>query len=262
MAPRWSNPSGQAGQRRFRVWPEGSDKYNHAELAANWDAIDAIIGVPEDGSDWPSTTGVGGGLWAEVQSLETSSLPVGTTISWWRPSAVVPVPTGFEICDGRSISEANHDFGAIGTVVLPDMRNRFVIGADPDTAIGTAGVAASHADVNNADGAPGPQGLGGSNTATLTVAQMPAHTHAGSKTGWSALALHWYTTQGQSPAMDGDLDFGPYSASNSTSTGGGGWRTGIHRHVLNGLSYVGASVPHENRPAYVGVLWIMKVKNG
>jgi hypothetical protein len=88
---------------------------------------------------------------------------------------------------------------------------------------------------------------------------MAAHKHSGSKTGWSPLALHWYTEQGLAQTYGAETEkWGP---GNATGTGVGGWQPGQHRHLMNSLTSVGSSEPHENRPAYVGLIWICKVKN-
>ena len=259
MADRWSNPSGSLGVHRFRVWPDSEDNYDHAELAQNWDTIDRIIGVPNDGTDWPATTGEGGGIYAEVQDLRLTILPVGFVVPWHRPSLAVPIPTGFEVCDGSVVAEADHDFGAIGDVTLPDLRNRFVVGANPSTTIGQAGVAATHGDIDNEDGAPGPQGVGGENQHAVTVAEMASHRHAGSKTGWSSLGLHWYTNTGSLETVESETIL--VGASNATSTGQGGWNFGQHKHLINSLAAAGSSAVHENRPAYFGLIFLVKVKN-
>ena len=222
MAPRWSNPSGERGGRRFRVWPDGADHYNHSEHTANWDMVDAIIGVAEDGSEWPTTTGVDGGIYQEVQALQLTTLPLGMVIPWFRVSAGVPVPGAFEVCDGRTITQASHDFGAIGSITLPDMRNRFALGASAAKSIGDPAVAYDHADVSTAAGAPGPQGLGGSNTQTLTVAQMAAHTHSGSKTGWSPHGLYYGFGTPLSTA-DYDIVRSPVGGGSQPDSGDGGW---------------------------------------
>lgn len=262
VAPRWSNPSGSIGIHRFRVWPDDADHYNHIELAQNWDKMDAMIGVAPDGSEWPPTTGLDGGLYAVINDLQGSILPIGMMLAWHRPSLAIPLPQGFAICDGTTLSATEHDFTGGGNVLLPDMRNRFILGADSTKTIGQAGVAITDPNINASAGAPGPSGTGGSNTATFNTSQMAAHNHAGgSKTGWSDLGLHWYTTQGMHETIGGDVDFGPYGASNSTSTGVGGWRFGQHRHLLDSMSAEGNNAVHENRPAYIGLIWIMKVKN-
>lgn len=69
MADRWSNPSGSVGQQRFRVWPAGTDSYDHVELAGNLDKIDAILGIPSAGA-WPPTEGVDGGIYALIKDLQ------------------------------------------------------------------------------------------------------------------------------------------------------------------------------------------------
>ena len=55
------------------------------------------------------------------------------------------IPTGWVLCDGTN-----------GT---PDLRDRFIMGATSDSNVGE---------------------IGGENEVTLTVEQMPAHTHSGS----------------------------------------------------------------------------------
>lgn len=99
--------------------------------------------------------------------IKRQLVPVGAVIDWWRPDVSVNVPSGFAICEGQSISSSNHDFGTGQAITLPDLRNKFVIGANKnnsDASSGSVGTSASNA--------PGIRGEGGSNgTKDLT------HTH-------------------------------------------------------------------------------------
>lgn len=52
--------------------------------------------------------------------------PLGMVISWFRPNLTIPVPTGWTICDGKTV--VAHDWGG-GAVTIPDLRNRFILGA-------------------------------------------------------------------------------------------------------------------------------------
>jgi hypothetical protein len=61
--------------------------------------------------------------------------------------------------------------------------------------------------------------------------------------------------------VGGQTNFGPPSQGNATGTGQGGWQFGQHRHLLDSLASVGGSGAHENRPSFLGVIWIMKVRN-
>lgn len=266
VAARWSNPSGSIGVHRFRVWPEDEDRYNHIELAQNWEKVDAMIGVAPDGSTWPATTGLDGGLYDVINTLQGSILPVGMMFAWNRPSPAIPLPVGFAICDGTTLSASQHDFpGIVTSVVLPDMRNRFVLGADSSYTIGQAGVAVSHANVDVAAGAPGPGGVGGSNTATISQAAMPTHNHGGSSwTGWSDLGLLWYNDAdvvAHAKAGNFEKVTHPAVPGGQPCHGAGGWNQAQHRHKLESISTEGSNAVHDNRPSYVGLIWIMKVKN-
>jgi hypothetical protein len=99
---------------------------------------------------------------------------VGEVIDWWRPSVAVPIPLGFEICDGHEV--VTHDFGTPGSINVPDLRNMFILGALP--AIEDQGRAnapsviapfkpqsAGAGQGNTAAEAPGMSGTGGSNAA-------------------------------------------------------------------------------------------------
>ena len=89
--------------------------------------------------------------------------PIGTVIDWWRPSSAVAVPPGYVICDGQQVLAADHEFPAphAGTNInVPDLRNTFILGADP-TKAHAAGAGQGNPPVN----APGIAGTGGSNAA-------------------------------------------------------------------------------------------------
>jgi microcystin-dependent protein len=98
-------------------------------------------------------------------------LPAGSIIQW----SSVTLPANWLICNGAAVSRNTYSslFAAIGTVYgagdgtttfnLPDLRGRVAVGLDStQTEFDTLGES------------------GGAKTHTLTIAEMPSHTHAGS----------------------------------------------------------------------------------
>lgn len=93
-------------------------------------------------------------------------------------------PNKWLICDGRAVSRTTYAllFAAIGvaygagdgstTFNLPDFRGRTAIGAGT----GTATDATAHTLGS----------IGGEETHTLTIAEMPSHNHSGSTLSWNA----------------------------------------------------------------------------
>lgn len=171
-------------------------------------------------------------------------IPIGAVIDWWRPDSSISVPSGFVVCSGGTITSGNHDFGTGASITVPDLRNKFILGAS--TAI-TEGVAATvgAAGASEADPtkAPGISGKGGTNgvrdlththttyahnhtltmgatqvtfaspTATFTGTEMSPHGHYVS-TGGSAAGNGgvFYTTNYTAPA--GNI-FGAADTNNS-----------------------------------------------
>lgn len=176
MTDRWSNPSGGLGIERFRVWPAGTDSYSHSDLTQNWDTLDGIIGIPSSG-DWPPTTGIDGGIYNEVLLLQDERTPIGTVVAWFRPNGATSIPTNWHACDGTTLTSSFHDFPGGGSVTLPDLRNRFILGADASDANGAAAANVGDATIDTSSGAPGPQASGGSNKIVQSISQMPSHTH-------------------------------------------------------------------------------------
>jgi len=239
MADRWSNPSGGIGVDRFRVWAGGSDSYSHTDLANNWDTLDGLLGQPSDASTWPPTQGLNGGIYKEIRLLQLDRAPIGTVVPWFRPANTVPIPTGWAPCDGSVI--AVHNFPGIGgSVTLPDMRNAFVLGADATLAFATAAAVVSSGNINIAAGAPGEGASGGANTIVQTEAQLAAHSHGG-QTGAAADVIWEKTSSGQSIVLN--------ATGNDTTTS-----THVHPIATDG-----SGAPMDNRPRWVGLIYICKV---
>lgn len=100
-----------------------------------------------------------------------AKLPAGTITMFAGSTA----PAGWLICDGRSVSSVDYPelYAVIGTTYggygtnfqLPDLRGRFPVGKNSGTfsALGSKGGEEKH---------------------TLTIAEMPAHQHAGNDRAW------------------------------------------------------------------------------
>lgn len=138
---------------------------------------------------------------ALFDKIQADLIPRGL-ICMWSGSQV---PTGWFLCNGEN-----------GT---PDLRNRFVVGSGDSYEIGNTG---------------------GSNTVTLSTANLPSHNH-------SFKVIDSTTTKnigstGSVLAGEGVGVFG--GTSNDTST-------------INTTS-VGSGTAHENRPPYYALAYIMK----
>ena len=133
------------------------------------------------------------------QVVGNSIFVQGMIIMW--NSTVATIPTGFVLCDGSN-----------GT---PDLRGRFVVGHHP-----------SNNDYDIDD-------TGGSESVTLTVAQMPSHKH--------------------DTTFDNKKYF-PGGGSTSISFGGAG---GYPADTFS-MSNEGGGQSHENRPPYYALCYIMK----
>ena len=142
-----------------------------------------------------NASNINSGTLANARLTNSSLFVTGMIMMWY--GSVASIPSGWVLCDGNNST--------------PDLRNRFVVGA------GTGG-----------NYSPGD--TGGANSVTLTVAQIPAHTHTYERTdvGINVNDRPW-------PASNNDCDM---TNQNTSSTGGG--------------------QSHENRPPYYALCYIMK----
>jgi microcystin-dependent protein len=123
------------------------------------------------------------------------SIPKGVIVMW--SGKTTDIPSGWALCDGRN-----------GT---PDLRDRFVVGAGSTYPVGNTGGEATH---------------------TLTIAEMPAHTHS---------------------TFTHDLG-GSINPTTVWSNQGSNKKT-----IANGAESSGGGQPHENRPPYYALAYIMKL---
>lgn len=150
---------------RFRVWDRSQDAFNGEDLVYNFDVLDELIGgangtsgsstsagyngspdtwlgpddaiPPSAGTKYPGSSNNGyevqsgrRTLYSVVSGLNYNDVPLGTIIMWWRPNSSVPIPDGWTPCDGRTVLKADHSFTVTGSITTPDLRNKFVVGAD------------------------------------------------------------------------------------------------------------------------------------
>lgn len=179
-------------------------------------------------------------------------VPIGGVIDWWRPNATFPVPAGFQVADGSTVTDAR---SPLAGTQLPDLRNKFIRGANDATTIGQTGGAAQHTHSAN------PPAI------TFTIG---AHRHEWGHTYLTQTGqLQWLTWDGSGNGVlltfwnngIGDTGSGHYPLSVAGT---------MHRtsHFYTGETREQVQVPlppfttgsaaHE--PPYVGLLKIIRVR--
>ena len=204
--------------------------------------LNTFTGTPGSG-DWLA---IDNGSETEKISAEEfipevpDTTPVGTITMFGGSTA----PTKWVLCDGRAISRTDYAdlFQVIGTTYgsgngsttfnVPDMRDRFVVGAGSDYNLNSKG---------------------GTNSVTLSTGEIPAHTH-GNKSLTGMVACQSYSNGTPSGIVSTN-----YKNINLASPGAGS-NMGTHNQNINAShehSSVGGDGAHENRPPYIGINFII-----
>ena len=163
-----------------------------------------------------------------------AALPAGVIVAWSGSQA--SIPSGWVLCNGSNST--------------PDLRNRFIVGA------GTGG-----------NYSPG--NTGGSDSVSLTTAQMPSHTHSDGTLAASQISLtgditkisECYNVAGGATGVFSKKNTGnsPVTGSASNSPTAGVDFDASHSHPVSGnTGSNGSGNSHENRPPYYALCWIMK----
>jgi microcystin-dependent protein len=196
-----------------------------AALAANDIRSGQPVTVEYDGTDMIMVTPVANTL---TDSTALALVPTGAV----SPYAGLTEPTGWLFCYGQAVSRSTYTalFTAISTTYgigdgsttfnLPDLRGRVVAGQDD-----MGGTSANRLTLPVAEGLNGDTlgATGGEETHTLTVSEMPAHTHAvggAASTGGSSNVASSSGTVNQ----------------NTSSTGGGGAHNNVQPTII--LNYI------------------------
>lgn len=61
--------------------------------------------------------------------MQTALVPVGAVIDWYRPRPDTPVPDGFRICNGDTVTDPRSVFNGAKVPILTD---KFIMGVTPD----------------------------------------------------------------------------------------------------------------------------------
>jgi microcystin-dependent protein len=148
-------------------------------------------------------------------------VPSGTIVMW--SGSIASIPSGWALCDGQTVS---------GTAT-PDLRNRFIVGAGNSYGVGATG---------------------GADQITLTAQQMPRHTHTGS-TNTAGSHKHSYRVSYGTTTRTGSSGPQVRTALTHNQTTGS---AGSHSHTIS-LNNTGGNQPHENRPPYYALCYIIKL---
>lgn len=187
----------------------------------------------------------------------SAGVPVGAVVAWWGLKSAIPAD--FELCDGTNSTTP----GAVVTV-KPDLRGRFPRGAE------NARTDVVSTPLNGGSDTIASSDSGGT---AISEAQMPSHGHSHTLVTSSAGA-HSHTTSGgysttQSTTPSGSTRYVISSGSISFQTPSITIASaGAHTHTINGSitaagggqAHTHTIPPHDNRPAYLELFYIIRVK--
>lgn len=136
--------------------PPGSDPVGQAD-----DHLRLLKSVIK--STFPNITGPVSSTQAQ---LNYGPVPTGGIIMW--SGSILSVPTGWALCNGGTYAKTDGS----GNVIVPDLRDRFIVGAGSTYAVAATGGATSNTPTITVT----------NQAVALTEAQLPAHTHTATVT--------------------------------------------------------------------------------
>ena len=167
----------------------------------------------------------------EIDSMivesSSSSTPIGTILMWPGSS----LPDGYLICDGSNFNREDYPklYEILNSTRLPDLRNRFIVGAGDEYNL---------------------KATGGEKTHTLTTGELPKHSH-------SVNDYYYIEDHGHIQGLSGKdtLPNGYHGSGASDSD----------NHYLyyktHDTKETGNNEGHENRPPYYALYYIIKASN-
>ena len=149
-----------------------------------------------------------------------AGVPAGVVCMWSGTQA--DIPDGWALCDGQD--------------GRPDLRGRFIVGAGGDYAAGATGGAAM---------------------VTLSLDQLPEHSHNGAVTIEAAgNHRHSYNPGATTKVQSGTGDTVRYGSATGFQTG----YAGEHEHNASlSIESAGGGAAHENLPPYFALCFIIKI---
>ncbi len=206
------------------------------------------------------------GKWIMKSSSTGDALPKRSIIMWGGNQN--NIPAGWGLCDGTTYHG----------VETPDLRGRFVLGYNPNSAVAVDSTG-SRAPVNTINSA------GGELNHQLAIGEIPAHTH-GITDPTHSHSINDPTHTHTATTYDAGSSLSPFGSSVSTAGGNSvsvnsastgitinAASTGISNHytggkdsAVNGTTNIspatypttGGTVPHNNMPPYFVLAFIMK----
>lgn len=198
---------------------------------------------------------------ANYDTQWSSVPPVGTVLMWAGASDAVP--SGYLLCDGAAVSRTEYAalFSTLGTAFgvgdgsttfsLPDLRARFVFGANSTYTRGETGGEVNH---------------------TLTASEMPVHSHSCSDGGSHTHTMESGGEHTHSSGASGTISVSKGDGTSGTSTVGKGGTAdtgsaGLHTHELgtaldhtHSIGNVGGGNAHNNMPPYIALSYIIRAR--
>lgn len=220
-------------------------------------------------------------LRADVAEVLESSVPIGTVVMWSGNSS--NVPTGWLLCDGTAISRTTYSdlytiqgnvFGAgdgSTTFNLPNMKDKFVVGAGNTYSSNSTGGSNSHTlttaeipshnHTQNSHNHTGSSGTSGSHSHIGTTSTGGAHTHNVyySYSGGTGSYRRLGHATSNSGSDNSALSSGNHNHTFTTASGGDHSHTVTVGSTMATNQATGGGGAHENRPPYIGILFIIRV---
>lgn len=175
-----------------------------------------------------------GSITAEKLSSNLEYFPAGGIVMWYGSTTRQPViingvtyqgiPSGWVLCDGNAAGNG----ALINGIKIPDLRNKFIVGASDNTGTGVVFDATN----GTTSGSYGITNTGGEVAHKLSLNEMPSHSHL----------------------------LGRYSANSNVNTQTSNYANACNNpYGPDSTQPAGANYFHENRPPYYALAYIIKV---